>query len=333
MVTRNLYLFAIFLTLVSTFGFAQVEEHVSYYSSNQVLEHVIIDDSLHYRIEFREYPDMGKKAGPGKWKYFEFDCAERLGPVVRKVRITSGWGMRVRDEEMDSAKRIKYEYTYLNPSGNLENRSKKYFDKLISLTHPGQLLEILEIKEILAANQRRPTQVEYYLGDSLLVSRVEVEDGKRKQVDSASYEGGRLAYMKGEYGSAHYFRYDLDSAGKIDAMYDSTQYEKSITRYRLGKPILTTYMTAWGEVKGRERTTYSGDTLTTEAYYSAGGALLGSTLHRRRWNARRSAYSYSLNGTEVYTKQFDKKGRVVREIWRLWDGRESIRTHMYLSDK
>jgi hypothetical protein len=244
--------------------------------------------------------------------------------------------MRVRDEEMDSAKGIKFEYTYLALNENLENRSKKYFDKLKALTHPGQLLEIHEIKEILAVNIRYPTQVEYYVGDSLLVSRVTKEGDKQKQVDSLRYEGGRKVYSKQTIagaGTAHYFRYDLDSAGRIEAMYDSTQYKKSMTRYRLGKPIELAYMTASGEVDQRTRITYSGDTLSTEAYYSGQGALLGRNVYRRKWNAQGNVYSYSFNGVEMYTKQFDEKGRLVREVWKLWDGRESIRTYRYISDK
>lgn len=333
MATRNLYLFAFLLTLVSIPVFAQVKE---WYSSIYVLEQVIIDDSLHYRIEFRAFPDLGKSTGLGQWKYFEFDCIERLGPVVRKVRITSGWGMRVMDEKMDSARGIKYQYTHLSPSGNLENKSKKYFDQLKALTHPRQLLEIKEIKEILAANKQYPTQVEYFVEDTLLVSRVTIEGNQLKQVDSARYEGGRRVYSKqtiGEFDIAHYFRYDLDSAGRIKAMCDSTEFEKSITRYRQGKPIEKANMTASGEIKERTRTTYSGDTLSIEAYYSGQGALLGRNVHRRRWNAQRNIYSYSLNGTEVYTKYFNERGRLVREVWKVRDGRESIRTHRYLSDK
>jgi hypothetical protein len=326
----RLSMFSFLLGLVSTIGFAQVEE---WYSRNHVLEQVIINDSLRYRIEFREYPEMGKNTGLGQWKYFEFDCVERLGPVVRKVRITSGWGMRVRDEEMDSARGIKYEYTYVAPFRNLENASKKYFEKLKGLKHPSELLEIREIKEILATNQRYQTQIEYYMDDSLLVSRVQLEDGKLKQVDSARYEGGRRVYSKGEYSSAHYFRYDLDSAGSIKAIYDSTEHEKSITRYRYGQPIETANLNASGEIKERKRTTYSGDTLAIVSYYNSKGGFQGKTMRLRKWNSQMNVYSYSVDGSLLYEKHFDEMGRLIREVWKVRGGGESIRVYMYLSDK
>lgn len=320
---------SLLLTLVSIPGLAQEEGRYADRGS----EHVIINDSLHYRIEFREYPELGEKSGLKKWKYFEFDCAQRLGSVVRKVRITSGWGMRVIDEEMDSARGIKYQYTYISPYRNLEDKSKKYLDKLKVLTNPTELLEIQEIKEILSLNVRHLSRIEYYMNDSLLVSRFEFHGNKLSQVDSARYDHGRLVYTKNEFGSVHHFRYDFDSTGMVRVAYDSGDHDKTVTKYHHGRPLEKIYMTRYGEITGRLRTTYSGDTLTIEAYFDPRGALEGPRrMHLRKWNAQMNAKTYSLNGLERYAVYYDEKGRVIKETWKGGVG-EYTRTYRYLSGR
>ncbi len=329
--------FTLLLALVPILGLAQKEDR---YSHQPGTEQVIINDSLRYRIEFREYfrncSEPGEYTGR-KNRYFEFDCAERLGSGVRKVRITSGWGIRVVDEEIDSAKGIKYEYTYVSPFWNLENKPKKYFDKLKALTNPSELLEIREVRKILALNQRYHSQTEYYVNDSLLVSRVEIKNNKPRQVDSARYDQGRLVYSKKVLGeiaiSTHHYRYDFDSTGTVIVAYDSGDHEKTATKYHQARPHVTVYMKPWGEIEGRTRTTYSGDTLSIVESFSERDSLLGRMIHLRKGSEQKGVKTYSLNGSERYAEYFDEKGRVIKEVWKIWCDGEYTRTYSYFSGR
>jgi len=243
--------------------------------------------------------------------------------------------MRVIDEEMDSTKGIKYEYTYVAPFNNLEDKARKYIDKLKVMTNPMELLEIPEIKGILDYNKRYNSKIEYYDNHSRLVSQIEIKNDKVAQVDSARYEQGRLVYSKNWVGTTHHIRYDLDSIGNVRTVYDSVGYEQTITKFQEGRPIETIYMTR-GEIRERLRTTYSGDTLTIKAYYDPRGAIMGPRrMHIRKWNAKKNVKTYCVDGSIRYVMYFDEKKRLIKEVWRVQSLDEvySTRTYQYLSGR